>query len=259
MKTQTGGRIKIFGVEAVFGVKAPAVEVKRNCPECVGAAVAKACAERDYDAVARRIMALSFRTLIDAIRFVKEATGAVYVDRGPLIGYLAIPFRTAAKLVDIRKDGYIIYRGYVYVGYGKVWEVVRNLIVQHIVRICNDLREEIQTTAEINGFAQEKRAKRGMPPCIAEIMRRLEAGEHLPHHARFALAAYLINAGWDVDDVAKLFTALPDYNEKKTLYQVRHIAGLVGGKKKYSAPSCKKMKTWGLCVANCGVRSPLEY
>ncbi|MDW8011110.1 MAG: hypothetical protein RMH84_05920, partial [Sulfolobales archaeon] len=42
-------------------------------------------------------------------------------------------------------------------------------------------------------------------------------------------------------------------------YQVEHLAGLRGSGKRYRTYSCEKMKSLGLCVAECSTRTPLQY
>jgi DNA primase large subunit len=99
------------------------------------------------------------------------------------------------------------------------------------------------------------------PPCMRALVEALKAGENLPHAARFALAAYLVRRGWDVERVVDLFRSAPDFNERVTRYQVMHIAGQAGGRKQYMVPGCQTMLSWGLCPNNlaCGVRNPLLY
>ncbi|MFN3803631.1 MAG: DNA primase large subunit PriL [Pyrobaculum sp.] len=97
------------------------------------------------------------------------------------------------------------------------------------------------------------------PPCMTAILNTLKAGENLPHAARFAIVTYLLRRGWDVEQIVDLFRTVPDFNEKITRYQVQHIAGQAGGRKEYSVPSCETLKSWGLCVANCGVKNPMHY
>ena len=97
------------------------------------------------------------------------------------------------------------------------------------------------------------------PPCINSILESVKAGKNVPHSARFALASFLLSIGLEVDEVLDIFRASPDFNEKIARYQVEHIAGLRGSRKKYSPYKCDNMKTLGLCVADCGVKHPLQY
>ena len=55
-----------------------------------------------------------------------------------------------------------------------------------------------------------------------------------------------------------MFRNMPDFNEKITRYQVEHLAGLRGSGKRYRTYSCEKMKSLGLCKADCGTRSPIQ-
>jgi len=98
-----------------------------------------------------------------------------------------------------------------------------------------------------------------LPPCIEKLIEDLQRGENLSHFARFALAAFLVNAGWDVGQIVDLFRNAPDFDEKVTRYQVEHIAGKRGGGRRYTPPSCERMRQEGLCVANCGISNPIEW
>ncbi len=97
------------------------------------------------------------------------------------------------------------------------------------------------------------------PPCMKKILADLNAGENVTHTARFAITSFMLNLGYSVDDVVSIFRNAPDFDEEKTRYQVEHIAGKRGGGKEYDVPSCSTMKTYHNCVADCGVKHPLEY
>ncbi len=96
------------------------------------------------------------------------------------------------------------------------------------------------------------------PPCIAEIHAKALRGEHLSHHERFAIATFLLNIGASVDEVVDVFRGMPDFKEKIARYQVEHLAGLKGAGTKYRVYSCEKMKSLGICRADCGTRTPLS-
>ncbi len=100
------------------------------------------------------------------------------------------------------------------------------------------------------------------PPCIKHALEILQKGENLPHSGRFMLATYLLNKNQTVDEIAPLFKNAPDYNEKITLYQLKHLAGNFGSGTKYACPSCEKLKTENLCFATqeCnGIFNPLQF
>ena len=95
------------------------------------------------------------------------------------------------------------------------------------------------------------------PPCIQKLYSDAQRGVSLPHHGRFALATFLLRVGADVEFVVNAFSKMPDFNEGKTRYQVEHLAGVKGSKKKYLTYSCDTMRTLGLCVEDCRSKNPL--
>lgn len=97
------------------------------------------------------------------------------------------------------------------------------------------------------------------PPCIQAILRSLVNGENLTHHQRFALATFLLNLNTSVDDLLKIFKYSPDFNERIARYQLEHLAGLRGSKRRYLPYSCSTMKTLNMCNSECGTRNPLQY
>ncbi len=98
-----------------------------------------------------------------------------------------------------------------------------------------------------------------LPPCMKKIISDLQNGVNVPHTARFAITSFLLNIGMSVDEIVKLFSNSPDFDEEKTRYQVEHIAGMRGKGAEYTCPSCETMRTYHNCVADCGVSSPLSY
>lgn len=99
--------------------------------------------------------------------------------------------------------------------------------------------------------------KGAMPPCISELLNSLEAGD-ISHNGMFILGTFFINLGLKVDDVVKIFSVYPKFNEEKSRYQIEFLAGDRGGTR-YSCPTCAKIKSYGLCVSECGVKHPLQY
>lgn len=100
------------------------------------------------------------------------------------------------------------------------------------------------------------------PPCIKHAIEVLNKGENLPHSGRFMLATYLLNKGQTIEEIAPLFKNAPDYNEKITLYQLKHLAGNFGSGTKYSCPSCEKLKSENLCyeIPECNnIINPLQF
>ncbi len=138
----------------------------------------------------------------------------------------------------------------------------KNLHAEHNTISNTSLREDKEVIPNLVLDKPEaiiELAKSAFPPCIKAILEALIAGENLSHHQRFALASFLINIGAEIDAILELFRRSPDFNERIARYQIEHIAGLRGSRKKYLPYSCATMKSLGLCIANCGVKNPLVY
>ena len=84
------------------------------------------------------------------------------------------------------------------------------------------------------------------PPCMKRLYSMAKSGMNLPHSGRFALTAFLHHIGMSVDDIVKVFSASPDFNESITRYQVRHISGEISGVE-YMPQRCSVMVSEGLC------------
>jgi DNA primase large subunit len=101
-------------------------------------------------------------------------------------------------------------------------------------------RKKIET-APIGKLSIEK-----LPPCLKHILSAIQQGENVPHMGRFALVAFLNSIQLNTNEILKLFSTAPDYEEDKTRYQVEHITGSTSATS-YKAPGCDKMRTYGLC------------
>ena len=84
------------------------------------------------------------------------------------------------------------------------------------------------------------------PPCMKRLYAMAKSGTNLPHSGRFALTAFLHHIGMSIDDIVKVFSASPDFNESITRYQVRHISGEISGVE-YMPQKCAVMVSEGLC------------
>jgi DNA primase large subunit len=103
-----------------------------------------------------------------------------------------------------------------------------------------------------------------LPSCMKDILSAIQSGENVPHMGRFALVAFLSSLKLNTNDILKIFSTAPDYQEDKTRYQVEHITG-ASSSTEYKCPGCEKMRTYGICPAEkmddlCKkVRHPLTY
>ena len=103
-----------------------------------------------------------------------------------------------------------------------------------------------------------------LPPCIKDILAAIQSGENVPHAGRFALVSFLNSLKLNTNDILKLFSTAPDYEEERTRYQVEHITGDISSTS-YKPPGCGKMRTYGICPVEkidglCKrTRHPLSY
>jgi DNA primase large subunit len=86
------------------------------------------------------------------------------------------------------------------------------------------------------------------PPCIRKFLDRAVKGQHLSHTERFTLVTYLLHQGVSIDGIVNVFANVSDFQEKKTRYQVEHLAGLKGTRTKYNPYNCSTLKTHGVCA-----------
>ncbi|PIN85160.1 MAG: hypothetical protein COV47_03650 [Candidatus Diapherotrites archaeon CG11_big_fil_rev_8_21_14_0_20_37_9] len=95
------------------------------------------------------------------------------------------------------------------------------------------------------------------PPCMAKIYSDLISGANVSHSGRFVFAAFAASVGMESEKLIDLFRQTPNFNERVTRYQVERIAGVKG--KAYNSPSCDKMRSYNLCVAECRVSHPVQF
>ncbi|MHA1256091.1 MAG: hypothetical protein ACTSPS_10890, partial [Promethearchaeota archaeon] len=60
------------------------------------------------------------------------------------------------------------------------------------------------------------------PPCIKEILSKIQEGQNLIHNERLFIVWFLIAVNYQVDTIINLFSSMPDFNREKTAYQVKY-------------------------------------
>ncbi|VVB60975.1 Eukaryotic and archaeal DNA primase, large subunit [uncultured archaeon] len=138
---------------------------------------------------------------------------------------------------------------------------VYNMFSSDIQRFQNMLvmQKKKFETAPVGKVSIEK-----LPPCMKDILSAIQSGENVPHMGRFSLVAFLSSLKLSSNEILKLFSSAPDYQEDKTRYQVEHITG-TSSSTEYKCPGCEKMRTYGICPVDkmddvCKkVRHPLSY
>jgi DNA primase large subunit len=127
--------------------------------------------------------------------------------------------------------------------------------------------------AEIRDILEEKKRQQKteamgrlsivrFPPCMKKLLDMTRAGENVPHTGRFALVSFLHTLGMDSEEIIQTFSSAPDFDEKKSRYQVDHITGEISGTE-YTPPECSTMKSYGICFNPDGlcnrIKHPLSY
>ena len=82
------------------------------------------------------------------------------------------------------------------------------------------------------------------PPCIKEILSKIEESQNLIHNERLFIVWFLIAVNYHVDTIINLFSSMPDFNREKTAYQVNYAK-----KKMYTPYKCSTLKSFNLCMA----------
>jgi DNA primase large subunit len=120
-----------------------------------------------------------------------------------------------------------------------------------------DVLADMDLTREIDTVVPEL-----FPPCMQHLLDQVQRGEHLPHHSRFAITAFLANIGLTTDEIVDIYKVNPGFGEEMTRYQTDHIQG-DSSPTEYTAPSCATMKAYGDCVNPddlCdAINHPLSY
>lgn len=178
------------------------------------------------------------------------------------------------KLINQRvEDGYVTLNRQKYVRV--LQEALRRKIEGELPLQVNEkiLQTFREATLELIDKIQERKSKykaedlgkirtTRLPPCMHKLLATVQTGENIPHTGRFALTAFLRHLGIRPDDIVKMFSAIPDFDEGKTRYQIEHISGITSGTK-YTPPECSTMKSYGICYNPdelCKrIKHPLSY
>ncbi len=186
----------------------------------------------------------------------QQKYGNIYA---PLVVYL----KFSPRSIDYRLVTRDLFNGQVKISRREWIRLTEEAVRFHIERIpvVKEVQPEIKNAAkkllvrlprvELPSYPIDKTSN---APCIEALLEDARQHKNLPHQARWYLAVYLIKKGASDDDLLRIFSMLPDYNEKITRYQITHAR-----KQGYSVPSCASVLSYGLCRARCGIRNPLEW
>jgi len=204
----------------------------------------------------------------------KQEDGGFSVDFADFLRFSAAMRSLAWKLVNQKlKDGRVLVSRY------RLRRMIEQVITDKIsselpLEVNDDILGRFATTIEevretVRREAEERK-QQGFgrlsivrtPPCMRKLLEMTRAGENVPHSGRFALVAFLHTLGMDSDDIIETFATSPDFDERKSRYQVDHITGEISGTE-YTPPECSTMKSYGICFNPdelCKrIRHPLSY
>ncbi|MUV89384.1 DNA primase regulatory subunit PriL [Halapricum sp. CBA1109] len=112
----------------------------------------------------------------------------------------------------------------------------------HHVEYLEGVLADLDLTRDIDTVVPEL-----FPPCMQALLDDVQTGEHLEHHSRFAITAFLASIGMSTDEIVDLYEVNPGFGEEVTRYQTDHIRGETSPTE-YSTPSCATMQSYGDCV-----------
>jgi len=167
------------------------------------------------------------------------------------------------KSMDWKLVNSELFEGRVFLSKDKFCRALQNALQDKIeseipLTVPNDIREMVSKDVKHVEIAlNEMKSKfgegvggdvivEGFPPCMRYLLAGTQNGVNLPHSGRFALVSFLHALGMDSEQIMTLFAKSPDFDESKTIYQVRHITG-EGSGTEYTPPECSTMKSYGIC------------
>lgn len=174
-----------------------------------------------------------------------------------------------------------LFAGYVFLPEKSFFRVLQNALQDKLekelpLEIPDEYREMMKTDisslsnalsvmkSRFNPAASGEASIPDFPPCMRIMLANAQNGINLPHTGRFALTTFLHNIGLSVEEILALFSESPDFDESKSIYQIRHITGEISGTE-YTPPVCATMKSYNICYepdALCQhekVTHPLTY
>ncbi|MFX1570845.1 MAG: hypothetical protein ACFFCV_21105 [Promethearchaeota archaeon] len=116
-------------------------------------------------------------------------------------------------------------------------------LFEHITNLWESKKEEFDYIIDIT-FKEGTDISELFPPCIKEILSKAREGQNLIHTERLFILWFLNSLKYPEEKIINVFSALPDFDEEKTAYQVKYAI-----KKGYTPYSCKTLKSYNLCVA----------
>ncbi len=173
-------------------------------------------------------------------------------------------FSTRIKSPEWKLINHEVYKGFVFLPHEKFDRLLQNALQDRIeselpLNVPDDFKKLLAKDIDrITMILSEMKQKYNpqfsgelkteqLPPCIRTLLAGAQNGVNLPHSGRFALVSFLHTIGMNSDQILTLFSQSPDFDESKSIYQIKHITGELHGTDGYTPPECSTMKTNGLC------------
>ncbi len=122
--------------------------------------------------------------------------------------------------------------------------------VEGFKELFNEISNRWELRKEDSNFISEIKFDKDLnlfhlfPPCIREILKKMEEGQNLIHTERLYLVFFLNAFEYPEDFLLDLFSKSPDFDREIALYQIQFAK-----KKKYTPHSCATLKSFNLCMA----------
>lgn len=175
-----------------------------------------------------------------------------------------LKFSTRIKSPEWKLVNSEVYGGYVFLPHEKFDRLLQNALQDKIeselpLNVPDDIRKAIvrdidhvsmvlaETKNKYSPAFSGELKKEELPPCIRTLLANAQNGVNLPHSGRFALVSFLHTIGMNSEQILTLFSQSPDFDESKSIYQIKHITGELHGTDGYTPPECGTMKTNGIC------------
>ena len=210
-----------------------------------------------------KVLELSRSFNVDVFR-IKNSFYIKYVD---FINYTRGLSPIHWKLFNFKME-----RGYVKLSKRQISRILSNIIKRRVYQMIKSVEvtpdfilkysDKVGDSVDIKEYREDVSDRNidNYPPCIRKMIHDIPVG--LSHPARFTLVTFLHKMGYSVGEIVDMFRTVPDFNLEKTTYQVEHILGLRGSRIEYEVPSCRKIRSYGMCFPDelCKyIRHPLSY
>uniref|UniRef100_A0A8D8TGQ6 DNA primase large subunit n=1 Tax=Cacopsylla melanoneura TaxID=428564 RepID=A0A8D8TGQ6_9HEMI len=148
----------------------------------------------------------------------------------------------------------------------------KEIKLSYIMFRSADSFSDNEQSVKIIKFDQVDKESVNFSPCIANVHKILRTIHRLKHNDRFYFSLFLKNIGMTLNESILFWKA--EYsqvsccssvcshswqkNERKYIYGIRHLYGLEGSRKRYSAPDCQTIQS-NMHVSNLDHSCPFLY